>query len=65
MHNHDLTNALSCHTFMGHLNEEESKHAHEMTKYHLAPRQKLNLLQDRNKDNWTSIDQVYNIQSKY
>jgi hypothetical protein len=67
MHNHDVTNVnvLSCHSFMGPLNEEESKQAHEITKYHLALRQILNLLQDQNKDNWTSMNQVYNIQSKY
>lgn len=50
---------------MEHLNEEGLKHMHEMTKYHVALRHVLNLLQDRNKDNQTVSPHIYKIQIKF
>ncbi|XP_024628739.1 protein FAR1-RELATED SEQUENCE 5-like [Medicago truncatula] len=60
MHNHDLDEKLS-----GHLIAEEKKKVIDMTKSLTVPRNILTNLKQNNKENVTTIKQVYNVRTRW
>lgn len=65
MHNHDLSNLLTGHSFLGRLSHEEKILLGDMTKSRIKPRNILMTFRDHNAESLTTINQVYNARQTY
>ncbi|KAJ1420153.1 protein FAR1-RELATED SEQUENCE 5-like [Sesbania bispinosa] len=59
-HNHDVAENLEGHAYAGRLTTDELSLLNDMTKNMVKPRNILLTLKDHNKDNVTTIKQIYN-----
>lgn len=65
IHNHELAETLSGHSYVGRLSNEEKSLVDDMTKNMVKPRNILLTLKDRNVESLTTIKHVYNARQAY
>ncbi|CAJ2679520.1 unnamed protein product [Trifolium pratense] len=65
MHNHELDKGLEGHLVAGRLKTQENEFLDEMTRNAVAPKNILSTLKERDLDNKTSANQVYNARHRY
>ncbi|GAU25032.1 hypothetical protein TSUD_155060 [Trifolium subterraneum] len=65
MHNHDLSNLLTGHSFLGRLSHDEKNLLGDMTKNMVKPRNILMTFRDHNEESLTTIKKIYNARQAY